>query len=118
MSASVVVSSMGPLDRVAGPAYGIIAGTTSAVTFLVTFFGLLDRVAGPLYGTIAGTKSRVVLVVLVVAFFGALEAGNLRPADLVVSLPSGSGVKLGEESLLIVVAVVVAVVVAIAVLSP
>jgi len=103
---------------VTGPAYGIIAGTTSAVTFLVTFFGLLDRVAGPLYGTIAGTKSRVVLVALVVAFFGALEAGNLGPADLVVSLPSGSGVRLGEGSPPIAVAIVVAIVVAIAVLPP
>jgi hypothetical protein len=98
---------------VAGPVYGIIAGTTSVVTFLVTFFGLLDRVAGPLYGIIAGTKSRVVLVALVVAFFGALEAGNLGPADLVVSLPLGSRVRLGEESPLIAVAIVVAIIVAV-----
>jgi hypothetical protein len=78
-------------------------------------------VAGPLYGIIAGTKLRVVLIVLavlVVAFFSALEAGNLGPADLVVSLPSGSGVRLGEGSPPIAVAVVVAVVVAIAVLPP
>jgi hypothetical protein len=60
----------------------------------------------------------VVLVVLVMAFFGALEAGNLGPADLVVFLLSGSGVRLGEGSPPIVVAVVVAVVVAIAVLPP
>jgi hypothetical protein len=105
---------------VTGPAYSIIAGTTSAVTFLVTFFRLLDRVAGPLYGTIAGTKST--RIVLIVAFFGALEAGNLGPADLVVSLPSGSGVRLGEGSppiiIAVVVAIVVAIIVAIAVLPP
>jgi hypothetical protein len=77
-------------------------------------------VAGPLYNIIAGTKStRIVLIVafssalLIVAFPGALEAGNLGPADLVMFLPSGSRVRLGEESLLIVVAVVVAVVIAI-----
>jgi uncharacterized membrane protein YcaP (DUF421 family) len=74
-------------------------------------------VAGPLYGIIAGTKlTRVVLVmlaVLVVAFFGALEAGNLGPADLVVSLPLGSRVRLGEESPLIAVAIVVAIIVAV-----
>jgi hypothetical protein len=101
---------------VAGPVYSIIAGTTSVVTFLVTFFRLLDRVAGPLYGIIAGTKST--RVVLVVAFFGALEVGNLGPADLVVSLPSGSRVRLSEGSPPIAVAVVVAIVVAIAMLPP
>jgi hypothetical protein len=74
-------------------------------------------VIGPLYSIIAGTKSiRVVLIVIIVAFFSALKAGNLGPADLVVFLPLGSRVRLGEGSLLIVIAVVVAVIIAIVVL--
>jgi hypothetical protein len=121
------MSSIRPLNRVIRLIYSIIAGIISAITLLITFFRLLDRVTGPLYSKIARTKSiRVVLIMLVMAFFSALKAGNLGPADLVVFLPLGSRVKLGEESLLIVVAVVVAVViaiviavvVAIAVLSP
>jgi hypothetical protein len=36
---SIGVSSIGPLDRVAGPVYNIIAGTTSVVTLLVPFLG-------------------------------------------------------------------------------
>jgi hypothetical protein len=50
---------------------------------------------------------------LIIAFPGALKAGNLGPADLVMFLPSGSRVRLGEESLLIIIAVVVAIVIAI-----
>jgi hypothetical protein len=71
-------------------------------------------VAGPLYSTIAGTKlTRIVLIILIVAFFGALEAGNLGPVDLIVSLLLGSGVKLGKESPLIIIAIVIAIIIAI-----
>jgi hypothetical protein len=126
VSALMIISSIRPLDQVTRPTYSIIARTTSAITFLITFFRLLDRVAGPLYSIIAGTKStRVVLIVLavpIVAFFSALEAGNLGPANLVVFLPSGSRVRLGEGSppivIAIIIAIVVAIIIAIAVLPP
>jgi hypothetical protein len=105
------MSFIRPLNQVIGLIYNIITGTMSVITLLITFFRLLNRVTGPLYSKIARTKSiRVVLIMLIMAFFSALEAGNLGPADLVVFLPLGSRVRLGEESPLIAVAVVVAVV--------